>query len=124
MTKKKSSKSSKKHPFNRFVNFYLTRFDKEEVNKVFSNKDLSLLDWLEEMTEDGYAFKFTYDDYNDCRAVMMIGETTKEFNQGCIMSGRHNNFYKALAIVYYQHTVMSNGEHWDTVDEELPEHDW
>ncbi len=126
MPKKKPSPAkpkAEKHAFDGFVNFYLTKTDKDAIGEhVFTAQ--GCLDFVNEMLEAGYAFKVAYDDYSDCPAVMMIGERTKVFNKGKIMSARHADLLKAFTILYYQHVHLSQSEDWDKEEAKPFDFDW
>jgi len=120
---KKAIKLNGRHEFAGFANFYLTKTDKEKISGSPVPIDRALL-FISEMCEEGYAFKFSYDEKSECVMVLMIGERTKEFNCGKIMSGRHVDILKALQVVMYQHNQMASGESWERETTEVFANDW
>lgn len=123
-TKKESSKSSKdKNQFKGFANFYLTASDKETIKGLAADEARGV-DRLSDYIEEGYAFKFGWDHKAGCIVIMMIGEFTSEFNQGWIMTARHNDIWVAITAVIYQHEVLAGEQQWDTNSDEMFTNNW
>ena len=126
MTTKKQTPSktpTKKNPFNKFVNFTLTKTDREAIKNAVLTPEKAL-EKIEVLVDEGYAFKITYDERSGCTAVMMSGEWTEHFNRGCIMSVRHKDMLTAITAVIYQHSYLSLGEDWDKDDIDPFANDW
>lgn len=126
MSKKssKSTTSSKAHPFTKFVNFYLAPSDKSAVKEQQAIDGASNVFWIEEMVEDGYAFKFSYDARNKCNSMFMIASFTDSSNNGKIMAARHSSMERCIAILRYQHEVMSVEGVWEIEDDEEDPNNW
>ena len=126
MPKKKQQSTSKeagKHPFVKFVNFYLTKADKEKIAKAAADAE-DVLSQMSALIEEGYAFKVSWDGYSDCFQALMIGETTVGYNQGYIQTGRHTDLTRCLAIVLYQHYEFSGGFSWEKEGVKMFDNDW
>ena len=126
MTKKKPEKRksvTKKHPFQKFVQFNLGKTEREEIKASMMPAALAF-DRLCEMIEDGYSFKLAWDARSSCMSAMMIGEFTAEDNKGCIMSARHSDLLTAINALLYQHVVMSDVGPWDKDDLDPFNNDW
>lgn len=120
----KKSKAPQKNQFSNFVNFYLTKTDKDAISTWLEKNPEGVGEFISESIEDGYAFKIAYDYDSECVMVMMIGERTLEVNKGKIMSARHASLPKAIAVLAYQHRYLSVDGVWEEEDMLFDNNNW
>lgn len=124
-TKKKASgKESRYGDFKGFVNFTLSKTDKENIRSSIAD-GINPMPLLHDLLESGYSVKFQWDSYADCPTVMLFASESKDDNKGWATSCRHSDLEVALHGLLYQHYQLSGPDcQWPIPTGINSEYDW
>ncbi len=97
-----------------FVNYDLTREDKETLKKASPTwEELSAA--IDSLLSQGYKISLSYDDYSDCLQAFLIGASKECVNVGFILTARASTSYKVVASLLYKHVTVYKGVWHDRV---------
>lgn len=96
----KASASKGKYADVMWVNYSLTKADREALKKaVWTLEDLE--DCLIKLTESNYKVSVQWDDRQDCYSCFIITRDSEHENAGYICTGRGSTPHKAIKQAYY-----------------------
>lgn len=111
MPKSKSSTALPQNkPFQKseFVNYDLTKEDKDALKKLATDIR-EILPAITSLAKEGYKISVSWDDYSDCVAVFLIGQSETCVNHGFILTARAASIDKALTALLYKHQHVFEG---------------
>jgi hypothetical protein len=122
---KSSSTSAGKERTNNmmFVNYDLTLEDKKALQKADPSSD-DILSTATMLTKEGYKVSLGWDSYSDCVQAFLIGAGEATANHGYILTARSPSGKKALAALFFKHTIVFKGIWHDRVVSGHPDDDY
>ena len=125
MVQKSKSSSSAEQSSKKtlFVNYDLTRSDKDALKKASPSSDEL---WLQvtQLVQQGYKVTFGWDNYAECFACWLIGVSPESKNEGLILPSRASSAVKAFAACLYKHVTVFEGVWRDRVLSGKPDDDF
>jgi len=127
MTRKKAVKDdrvagTKNGDFSGFVNHEMTRDEKNQYEQwSMAVDDASLLDYLQELVDNGYKISLKYDGRNKTYQCSLTCSNPNHDDFGLVLTARAPDMFNLLRVAVFKHFVLLRGD-WltfqNTVHEE------
>lgn len=94
-----------------FVEVSLTAEDKEALQVAYAT-DGALLDFMQEVVDDGYKLSVSFDASHSCYVATLTGRGDTCPNNGLSLSGRGPSLGGSVACVAYKHVELCGRGKW------------
>lgn len=108
-----------------FANIRLERADKKAVKKAAEDfGDDKLMQWIFEMSDDGYKISVSPDLENSAVVASLTGVVPDSENAGLTMTQRHSDVRVALLALRYAHESIAKRGPWEEAENDWRDADW
>jgi len=96
-----------------FVNVTLNESQRKDFKAWYATSFESLADEIGQVMVDDYRVSCNWDDNNQCFIATFTGKTDNRANPSRALSSRADNWFEALGINLFKHTVLFKSGEWD-----------